>query len=134
VDDFEVVEPVFQQIFATVWHEGAEDSRALESLSALDRAVYATRVIEGELDNGGWYQAFGNGVDHLIEHAMSGYELLGLADYAGHLRDVHASGFTAVSPDELGTALDQAYFRLSGSELARADLIRAMDLARQRSG
>jgi Domain of unknown function (DUF4375) len=123
VDAFEVVEPVFQEIFSRVWR-GREEH--LEVLSALpnERAIYTTRILEGELDNGGWYQVFGNGVDHLIQPAIEGYELLGQAGYASHLRDVVVSGFGDESPETLGEALDAAYFELAGSEEARADLIR----------
>lgn len=128
MDDFDVVEPVFQRIFTAVWSSGEEDRDTLAALSGSERAIYATRLVEGEVDNGGWYQAFGNGVDHLIEPAIDGYESLGLADYASHLRDVRAAGFGEDSPDELGEALDEAYYRLSGSEAARAHLISASGL------
>jgi hypothetical protein len=125
LDDFDVVEPVFQRIFASVWLKGEEDGDALAKLPREERAIYTTRILEGQLDNGGWYQVFGNGVDHLLEPAIDGYELLGLADYASHLREVRAVGFNDGSPDEIGEALDGAYFRLSGSEAARAHLIRS---------
>lgn len=128
MDDFEVVEPIFQGIFARVWHSREEDLDALSELSREERAIYATRILEGELDNGGWYQVFGNGVDHLVEPAIDGYELLGLEDYASHVREVRETEFSGDSPEAFGEALDAAYFELSGSEAARADLIRSSGL------
>jgi hypothetical protein len=124
VDDFGTVEPVFRSIFAKVWARGSEDLDVLNSLPPIERAIYATHLLEGELDNGGWYQAFGNRNAHLIEPAIEGYELLGLPDYAAHLRDVRAMGFDEQSEDAVGEALDTAYFQLSGSEAARAAMLR----------
>jgi hypothetical protein len=126
VDDakaFEVVEPVFRRIFAAVWKDGSESAAALDSISEGERAIYATRILEAELDNGGWYQVFFNHVDGLIEHAIAGYVLLGLPEYAAHLREVRAKGFDGDAPEQLGDLLDNAYFRLSGSEVARAALV-----------
>ena len=124
MDDFSTVDPVFQSTFAKVWARGSEDEEVLNRLPPIDRAIYATRVLEGELNNGGWYQAFGNGVDHLIEPAIEGYELLGLPEYAAHLRAVRAAGFDERSEDAVGAGLDNAFFRLSGSEAARAAIVR----------
>jgi len=124
-----VVEPVFQRIFDVVWASGAESSEALNSLSDAERAIYATRVIEGQLDNGGWYQVFGNGVDHLIGPAIDGYLLLGLPEYAAVLTEVRAESFGEDSPEELGERLDNAYFALSGSEEARASLVKSRNLS-----
>jgi hypothetical protein len=122
-DDYAIVEPVFKSILAKVWASGDEDVEVLTNLSPVDRAIYATHILEGELDNGGWYQAFFNGTDRLIEPAIEGYELLGLPDYAAHLRTVRALGFHAGAEESLGNALDRAYFRLSGSDGARARLV-----------
>jgi hypothetical protein len=120
VDAFEKVEPVFQAILARVWAGGDEDLQVLGLLTPLERAVYATRMLEGAIDNGGWYSVFYNNVDHMIEPAIDGYEVLGLPDYAEHLRNVRALGFREDSPEALGTAVDHEYFALSGSEEARA--------------
>jgi hypothetical protein len=125
VDDFDVVEPVFQRVFGAVWSGRKENLDAFARLPEAERAIYATRIVEGQLDNGGWYQVFGNGVDHLLEAAIDGYELLGLADYAAHLRKVREVEFNGSSPEDIGEALDDAYFRLSGSEAACARIIRS---------
>jgi hypothetical protein len=114
---FDAVEPFFQSVHARVWTDGSED---LSGLSPLESAIYATRVLEDDIDNGGHYQAFGNGTDQLIEPAIEGYEHLGLPAYAAHFRHVRAIGFHEHSPEEVGESLDDAYFRLSGSEEARA--------------
>lgn len=120
MDAFDRVEPVFQTIFARVWARGAEDLGMLAGLTPVERAVYATRIVEGQIENGGWYQAFFNDVDHLIEPAIEGYELLDLAEHAEHFRHVRAIGFTADTPQPIGEALDDEYFRLSDAEAARA--------------
>lgn len=118
--DFDEIEPVFQSILDRIWAGGTEDTNVFNRLSTIERAIYSTRVLEGQLDNGGWYQAFFNRVDHLVEPAIEGYQFLGLPEYATHLRDVRAAGFGEDSWNEVGETLDEAYFRLSGSEAARA--------------
>jgi hypothetical protein len=125
-DPFNRVEPVFQWIFDEIWANGVED---LQAVGAVERAIYATRVLEGDVDNGGWYQAFGNGTDALIEPAIDGYELMGLPEYVAVLREVRAQNFDESSPDEVGERLDRLWFELSGSEEARARLVDAHGLA-----
>ncbi len=129
MDDFLVVEPVFRRIFATVSSRNEEDADALTNLTEDERAIYVTRILEGELDNGGWYQVFGNGVGHQLEAAVTGYERLGLPDYAALIRAVRDAGFSEQSPEALGERLDAAYFELTGSESSRAELIIARDLS-----
>jgi hypothetical protein len=123
-EDFRIVEPVFRGIHARVWPDGADRPRALSILGEDELAIYVTRLLEGQVDNGGWYQLFGNGEDYLIEPAIAAYEHLGLPDYAEVVRAVRDAGFAEDSPEELGERLDARYFRLSGSENARADLVR----------
>jgi hypothetical protein len=125
-DSFSRVEPVFQRIFDEIWANGVED---LQAVGAVERAIYATWVLEGDVDNGGWYQAFGNGTDALIEPAIDGYELMGLPEYAAVLREVRAQNFDESSPDEVGERLDRLWFELSGSEEARARLVDAHGFA-----
>lgn len=124
MDDFDIVEPVFQSIFARLVTTH-DLQAAVDALPDAERAIVATRILEGDVDNGGWYQLFGNGNDGMIEPAISSYERLGLPDYAAVLRDVRSKGFNAHSPDALGDALGAAYFGLSGSEAARAALIKS---------
>jgi hypothetical protein len=120
------VEPVFQRVYDEVWANGVED---LQAVGGVERAIYATWVLEGDVDNGGWYQAFGNGTDSLIEPAIDGYELMGLPEYASVLREVRAQNFDENSPDEVGERLDRLWFELSGTEEARARLVDAHGLA-----
>jgi hypothetical protein len=49
----------------------------------------------------------------------------GSSEPFGQAARVRAAGFDEDSPDEVGEGLDEAYYQLSGSEAARADLIRA---------
>jgi hypothetical protein len=126
IDPFERVQPVFQRIFEKIWANGVED---LQAVNEVERAIYATWVLEGDVDNGGWYQAFGNGTDALIEPAMDGYILLGLPDYAAVLHEVRVQGFDDSSPEAVGEPLDHLWFQLTGSEEARARLVDAHGLA-----
>ena len=124
MDDFDVVAPVFQRIFARLG-TALDLPAAVDALPAAERAIVATSIVEGEVDNGGWFQLFGNGNDGMIEPAILGYERLGLPDYAAVLRDVRSRNFNEGSPEALGDALDAADFALSGSEAARAALVRS---------
>jgi hypothetical protein len=72
---------------------------------------------------------FGNGTDALIESAIEGYMLLGLPDYAAVVREVRSQAFDQDSPEAVGEQLDHAFFRLTGSEEARARLIDARGFA-----
>jgi hypothetical protein len=123
LDDFGTVEPIFQRIIARLV-TALDLSAAVDALPAAERAIVATRVLEGDVDNDGWYQLFGNRNDGMIEPSISGYETLGLTDYAAVLRDVRSKGFNEASPAALGDELDAVYFALSGSEAARAALVK----------
>jgi hypothetical protein len=105
-----------------VWDavEGDDDDDALGRLPPLDRAVYVTRELEEELADGGWYLVFANEDDNLIPHAIEAYELLGLPEYAAHLRNVVDSGFGDSSSEDEGDLLDRQFAALSGAEAARA--------------
>jgi hypothetical protein len=92
MDDFDKVELVFQTIFARLMTV-RDLATAVDGLPESERAIVATRVLEGDVDNGGCYQLFGNGNDGMIEPAISGYERLGLPDYAAVLRDVRFERF-----------------------------------------
>ena len=118
MEAFPIVEPVFQAIHSRMGR--GDDWSVFNRLTPLERAIYATRVIEGQIDNGGWYAVFYNNTDHWVDPAIQGYELLGLPEYAEHLRRVRAIGFGEDSPEPIGEAIDAEYFRLSGSEEARA--------------
>ncbi|HYM83931.1 MAG TPA: hypothetical protein VEY67_07265 [Candidatus Dormibacteraeota bacterium] len=69
---------------------------------------------------------FANADEELIGPAIEGYELLGLPRYAALLRAVRRSGYPDSSPDDLGERFDERFERLSGSDRARARLIRRM--------
>jgi hypothetical protein len=111
--------------------EGTDDPAAIASLSEAERAVYVTRALEDELDDGGWYLVFANSNDHRIDPAIEAYELLGLPRYAELLRAVRTVGLDDDSPDGLSERLDSRYGRLTGAEQARARLIRSMGLDAQ---
>lgn len=122
----EAVQRVYARIRERVWDrdEADDNDTALDSLSAIERAIYVTRELEEELDDGGWYLVFANEDDHLIEPALAGYELLGLQAYVAHLREVRRVGYGDDSTEDEGERLDAEYATLTGAEAARARALR----------
>lgn len=117
----EIVQAAYARIREQVWDrdEGDDNDEALASLSDLDRAIYVTRELEEELADGGWYLVFANEDDYLIQPGIAAYELLGLPDYAAHLRDIVASGYGDDSSEDAGDAHDESFRSLAGAEAAR---------------
>jgi Domain of unknown function (DUF4375) len=123
--DAALVEGEYERIRAQVVDdEGEEILENLERLSPVERAIYATRTIEHDLDDGGFYLVFADADDALIEPAIEGYVLLGLPRYAALLRTVREVRFGDESSEELSETLDARYASLRGAERARARLLR----------
>lgn len=57
--------------------------RIFASLPAAFRMVYATWIMEGEVENGGFHQFFWNCSDRIADEALAGLRLLGASEYAG---------------------------------------------------
>jgi hypothetical protein len=107
IDDDTLVDREYERIRALVVDD--EDEEVLENigrLSPVERATYATRTIEHDLDEGGFYLVFADADDALIEPAIEGHELLGLPRYAALLRMVREIGFGEESSEELSETLD----------------------------
>ena len=124
VDDgpFGQVEPVFQ-------HLAERDPRifdppVLATYPPGVRMLISTRVIEGQVDNGGWPAVFYNGVDGHLPAAVEGYRLLGLADHAAVAERVRAHARTdragGAPTDATWDDVDAAWNGLPGAEEARA--------------
>ena len=112
---------------ARVWLDDDEmvDREVLATLPPLERAIFVTRTLEDQLLDGGWYLVFANEDEDLIGPAIEGYELLGLAGHAAHLRHVLACGYGDASPESEGERLDELYAALSGADAARATMLAA---------
>ena len=123
---FDLVERAFQ---AVVEHDvNVFDSTVLETYPPGVRMLIATRVIEGQVDNGGWPAVFFNSVDGHISAAIEGYRLLGLDHHAALAERVQSHGWIAPdgeTPDDPAwAAYEAAWFGLPDAEDARARYIR----------
>lgn len=105
-----------------------EGIEALDALGPDERALVVTSELEAALADGGWYLVFADNRESLLRPAIDGYVLLGLHDYAAHLREVLASGFGDASAEAEGERLDEAFAALSGSARAREALARRLGL------
>jgi hypothetical protein len=125
-DPFIVVEPVFQQVVERV--RNIFDPDVLARYSAPIRMLIATRLIDGQVDNGGWPAVFYNEALGLLPEAIQGYRLLGLGEHAALAERIQAHGWTQPTdnrPDDpaWGT-FDAEWFALDDVEAARARYIR----------
>jgi hypothetical protein len=71
------------------WQVGPDVERELEIIRALPpgvQAVYATWLVDAEVNNGGFNQFFWNPSGQLGGDALVGYELLGAEEYAAVMR------------------------------------------------
>ena len=125
-DPFIVVEPVFQQVVERV--RNVFDPDVLARYSAPIRMLIATRLIDGQVDNGGWSAVFYNEALGLLPEAIQGYRLLGLGEHAALAERIQAHGWTQPTdnrPDDpaWGT-FDAEWLALDDVEAARARYIR----------
>src|SRR5262245_50057981 len=122
-DAFLVVDPVFQ---AAMERLGAHaiDPGALANEPAGIRAIVATRVIEGLVDNGGWTAVFSEGRQDLLPVAIEGYRLLELDDHARNASRAQAHG-PEPDDDVFWEDLEAGWFELPSAEVARAAWIGA---------
>lgn len=67
-------------------HGQPDPARVFERLPAGIRAIYATWVVDAEVNNGGFNQFFYNRDASLAGDALAAYELLGAEDYAAVMR------------------------------------------------
>ena len=125
-DDSATVQPVLERLL-----DEASSGQPSEPLACLpdwtpgQQAIVATRVIQGEIDNGGAPAVFYNAVDSLLVDAIDGFRLLGLEEHANALADLVASGLSEDSPEGADDAFHEAWFSLPDTEPARAAYIRA---------
>ena len=134
-DAFLVVDPVFQAAMERLG-PNAIDAAALANEPAGIRAIVATRMIDGLVDNGGWIAVFDEGQQGLVPQAIDGYRMLGLEENALVAERAIARGFTPPGPDDddrpddpeedaFWEDLDEAWSELPSGEVARASWIGA---------
>ena len=121
------VEEIFQRLVDE--HPDVFDPEVLASRPPATRMLIATRVIEGQVDNGGWPAVFYNAADGLLPAAIEGYRLLGLEGHANLAERIRAHGWTEPTDDRpddpAWETYDAEWFGLPDSEVARAEYIRA---------
>ena len=61
--------------------DGVQPDALIERLPSAVTAVYATRLVEDEVANGGFNQLFFNGMGSLLERAAVGYRTIGAPDH-----------------------------------------------------
>ena len=116
-----IVQPCFERLLDES-AKSATTERHIELLphwTAGERALVATRVIEGEIDNGGLHAVFYNSEAHLLGPAIEGFQLFGLADHAALLADILASGFSGREEDGEANEFHGAWNGLQDAEEAR---------------
>ena len=123
---FDAVEPTFQTIIER--DHRVFDPDHLRSYSEGIRMLIATRIIEGQVDNGGWPAVFYNSVDGHLAAAIDGYRLLGLDEHSSIVERVLAHGWTEPTDgnpdDDAWDTFDGAWIRLPDPEAARGRFIR----------
>jgi len=65
---------------------GGDMGKLLEILPPGTRAIYATWVVDAEVNNGGFNQFFFNRDSRMAGHALAGYELMDAEEYAAVMR------------------------------------------------
>ena len=81
----ELGDAVLQHVHLQV-KSGADEADVVARLPKGTRAIFATFVVDAEVNNGGFNQFFYNPHGYLAGEALAGYELLGADDYADVMR------------------------------------------------
>ena len=133
-DAFRVVDPVFQAAMDRLGPR-ATDPDALASEPPGIRAIVATRLVDGLVENGGWTTVFTDDLTRILPTAIDGYGLLGLDQHASLATRALQRGFVPPGPDDdepddpaefaFWEELEAAWFELPSPEAARAAYIGA---------
>jgi hypothetical protein len=133
-DAFLVVDPIFRAAMDRLGTL-ATDPDALESEPPGIRAIVATRLVDGLVENGGWTAVFTDGLTRILPTAIDGYGLLGLDQHASLATRALQRGFVPPGPDDdepddpaefaFWEELEAVWFELPSPEAARAAYIGA---------
>ena len=121
-DDVDFVGAVIDEIWALPWPEDQDEYVAyFKALPHPQRVIWATWVLQAEVDNGGFGQYFAN-IDHdcFIDEAIDGLTALGATDHREILEKVTA--YRREHADEIGPSptFDQYHEIMGVAALDRA--------------
>ena len=101
LDDDQVEDAVFERVSGRIQGEPSTWHQQLASLGSGPSMVYATRVVEGEVFNGGFNQLFFNSSRGAVCDAVAGYRLIGAdrhADLVDEAIKVHVAERKKLEP------------------------------------
>src|SRR5687768_11452474 len=87
----DIGDAVLQHVEWRVRRHASDRAAAIHGLPPGVRAIYATFLVDAEVNNGGFNQFFYNPHGELAGIALSGYELLGAEEYAEVMRSAIAT-------------------------------------------
>ena len=87
----DIGDAVLQHVEWRIRARGGDHATALHALPPGMRAIYATFIVDAEVNNGGFNQFFYNPHGELAGIALSSYELLGAEEYAEIMRSAIAT-------------------------------------------
>ena len=82
----EIGDAVVQHVHLRAAGTWGQEARVIRALPPGVRAVYATWLVDAEVNNGGFNQYFFNSSGQYAGDALDGYELLGAEEYAAVMR------------------------------------------------
>src|ERR1051325_1040325 len=87
----EVADAIAQHVALRMADSGKDRLAVVDALPPGTRAIYATWLVDNEVNQGGFNQYFHNSRGVLAGVALAGYELLGVEDYAAVMRSAIAT-------------------------------------------
>lgn len=102
------------------WGAVRNEADVVAHLAAGVRAIYATFIVDAEVNNGGFNQFFYNPHGVLAGEALRGYELLGAEDYADVMRAAIAT--YEVERDKLAPFHDAGTLEAFGESYEHTEL------------
>jgi hypothetical protein len=87
----EIGDAVVQHVHLRVAGAWGREPQVIRALAPGVRAIYATWLVDAEVNNGGFNQFFFNSSGQYAGDALAGYELLGTEEYAAVMRSAIAT-------------------------------------------
>ena len=87
----EIGDAIVQHVHLRVAGEWGHEARVIRSLPTGVQAIYATWLVDAEVNNGGFNQYFFNSSGQYAGEALAGYELLEAEEYAAVMRSAIAT-------------------------------------------
>lgn len=86
VKDDELEQVIFDNIYEQIGNDYEKEFQNLTKCSRGQQAFFATWIVEGEVNNGGFNQFYFNSSGQYAEMAVEGFELFGAIKYADLMR------------------------------------------------